>query len=244
MRNIAKSLTAAVTTAVALVGLHPAALASVLAYESFTPGFPVYAGGGTGFETAAWAGAGNTLSATSLCRIGLQTKGGSLLSESNGGISRNLTAPLGVAGTTVYISFLIQPQSDLSGFGYSGLFVGSATSTLFIGKPGNGATGLYVMESFGGAGQVASNVPVVPGSTTLLVLKAEFTAANEKFTLYANPVPGAAEPPNGVVKTDLDVGTVQGLSLYSIGHTFAFDEIRVGTTYADVVPFNDKERCK
>jgi hypothetical protein len=62
---------------------------------------------------------------------------------------------------------------------------------------------------------------------------ADFAAGNDKFTLYVDPTPGGAEPLTGTVKQDRDVGTVSALMLYSTG-AFSVDEIRIGTTYADV----------
>ena len=67
------------------------------------------------------------------------------------------------------------------------------------------------------------------------MLKAEFAAGNDQFTLYINPIPGAPEPGTGVVKNNSDVGTVAGLTIYSTG-AFSLDEFRLGETFADVTP--------
>ena len=77
------------------------------------------------------------------------------------------------------------------------------------------------------------------GKTALLVLKAQFLYGNDIFTLYANAVPGGPEPGSGTVKSDLDLGVVSNIGIYSTG-AFTVDEIRIGTTYADVVPVNPK----
>jgi hypothetical protein len=58
------------------------------------------------------------------------------------------------------------------------------------------------------------------------------------LTLYVDPTPGGPEPGTGVVKsdTDLTVGSnlgINSLVVYSTG-AFALDEIRVGSTFADV----------
>jgi hypothetical protein len=50
--------------------------------------------------------------------------------------------------------------------------------------------------------------------TALLVVKAEFTADIDKFTLYVNPLPGGTDPAVGTVKNNADVGTVNGLTIY------------------------------
>jgi hypothetical protein len=67
------------------------------------------------------------------------------------------------------------------------------------------------------------------------VVKAQFMAGNDVFTLYTNPVPGEAEPFAGAMKSDLDLGTVSRIGIYSTG-AFDVDEIRIGATYASVTP--------
>jgi hypothetical protein len=137
---------------------------------------------------------------------------------------------------------LLRPEGVLNDGVYNGFF-GVTLQTgfepeLFFGKPGESAVGQYVVEDRGSQpNQVSSGVNAVVGETAFLVLKAEFGAAggNDRFTLYANPTPGGAEPAGGAVKTSSNIGTVTGLTLYSTG-AFSFDEIRVGTTFADVAP--------
>ena len=234
--------------AIALVLLSQPAAATQLAEESFTPSFPVYASGGSGF-TGAWTVggfnaffAGYTARAKSLCYPRLQTTGGSVAGSafpSINGTVRNLAQPLGAPGTTVYVSFLMQPRGTLNDGVFNGFFGltlnGSAGNDLFIGKPGGGAVEQYVIENRGGAGQVTSGVNVRTGKTTLFVLKAQFMAGADVFTLYTNPAVGKPEPASNVVKTDVDLGTVSRIGIYSTG-AFVIDEVRIGTTFADVVP--------
>jgi hypothetical protein len=66
-------------------------------------------------------------------------------------------------------------------------------------------------------------------------VKAQFLNGHDIFTLYVNPVPGDSEPTSGAVKSDLDLGVVSAVGIYSTGG-FAVDEIRIGTTFADVTP--------
>ena len=80
-----------------------------------------------------------------------------------------------------------------------------------------------------------SSGAAVPGRTTLVVLKAEFLPGNDLFTLYVDPAVGRLEPASGAVKSDLDLGTVSRIGIYSSG-AFAIDEIRIATTYAEVLP--------
>ena len=155
------------------------------------------------------------------------------------GIVRNFASPLGAAGTTRYVSFLMRPEGTLNtgAFnGFFGLYLNASTGNdMFIGKPGNGPLNQFTLETRGGTMQAASGVNINAQQTYLLVVRADFTASNDRFTLYANPSVGSAEPALGTVKNDSDVGAVGGVTLYSTG-AYSLDEIRVGTTFADVTP--------
>jgi hypothetical protein len=230
-----KMLLLSITAGLSVVVLAQPAGGIQLAYEGFRPSFPVYASGGAGF-TGAWSGgSGYTTRAKSLCFPKLKaSEGGSIAGES-GSLSRTLAQSLGTSGTTRYISFLIQPLSDLAGFSFFGLLVNG----LFIGKPGAGAIDQFVIEDAGGANQVASASPVVVWRTALLVVKINFNAGPDVVTLYVDPIPGHPEPSGKTVKQNLDLGTVSSISIVSFGAVAGFDEIRIGTTYADVVPSGD-----
>lgn len=238
----------------ALLILSPtAAKAALLAYDGFNyapAGSDVLGqSGGAGFG-ASWLAGG--FNASEHANYDVQSGSltfGNLLTGGNrsqtsatasiAGLTRDLLTPLGTAGTTRYVSFLARPEVTLDAGAFNG-FLGlaleqSGEPELFIGKPGGGTTDRYVLEDRGGAAQVSSSVAPVLDQTALLVVKAEFMAGADQFTLYVNPVPGAAEPATGIVKNDSDAGTVSGLTIYSTG-AFSMDEIRVGETFADVTP--------
>lgn len=61
----------------------------------------------------------------------------------------------------------------------------------------------------------------------------ETLQGNDRFTLFVNPDISAG-PQFGVEKLDLDLGTANRITMYHTG-SFAFDEIRIGTTFSDVV---------
>lgn len=238
-----------VTTALLTALAGWPAQATPLAYDGVGLSFPLYANSGVGF-TAPWSQGGFNVGASeyslrprSLCYAKLDaSRGGSIAAEAGtafiNGALRTLRQPLGANGTTVYVSFLLQPQPN-DGFSFFGLTLnGSLGNDLFIGKPGGGAIDEYVIEHRGGFGQLTSGVPAIAGRTALLVVKAQFMAGNDVFTLYVNPTPGRDEPSSTVVKTDLDLGTVSRIGIYSVG-AFLVDEIRVGTTFADAVPSGD-----
>jgi hypothetical protein len=162
------------------------------------------------------------------------------ISGGNKGTLRNLATTLGTPGTTDYFSFLMQPTGTVGqGFddGHMGFSILGTLNQLYAGKPGVGAVNpnLYDIETVGGITRAPTNVPAVSGQTVLMVVRADFTAVNDTFTLYINP-PSATEPatPNAVLG-GYSVGTVTALQVSGPG-AFNFDEIRVGTTFASVVP--------
>jgi hypothetical protein len=231
-------------TAATLSVLSKPSAASLTAYDDFGPSFPIYANSGTGFSDPWTKGGFNTLgSGFVLSNTSLQkTSGGSVCGvaspEINGAV-RDLQQSMGAPGTTVYLSFLMQPQGTLNEGLFGGFFGvtlnGSLGNNLFIGKSGGGAADQYVLETQGGGGQAPSGSPVSVGHTSLLVLKAEFVSGDDVFTLYVNPKKGQPEPSAGAVKTGLDLGDVSTIGIYASG-AFCVDEIRIGTTYGDVVP--------
>ena len=238
----------ALLTASAVMVLSQPVGAGQVAYEGFGPSFPIYANDGTGFGGPWTQGGFNAFASgytpleSSLCSAKIKTSGGSVsgtaFSAINGAI-RNLAFPLGQNNTTVYVSFLLQPQGTLHNglfHGFFGLTLnGSLGNDLFVGKPGGGADGEYVLEARGGAFQVPSGTSAVVGRTALLVVRADFRPGKDLFTLYVDPKPSDPEPSSGAVEADLDLGVVSKIGIYSTG-AFAIDEVRIGTTFAEVVP--------
>jgi hypothetical protein len=194
--------------------------------------------GGSGWS-GAWQTPGGLdamISGSSLTSGNLAVSGGALstagFQPANQGSSvatwnRALGIPLGTENTTEYLSFLFRPDA---GFGfYGGLNFGG----VFVGRSGNQS--FYGLE--GPANNVnLSNVQVVEGQTVLFVLRVDFLPGNDRLSLYLNPSSGQPEPavPN-VVKTDLDLGTVDSLTINNYGG-FTTDEIRIGSSYASVTP--------
>ncbi len=238
-----------------LAGLGGPLSASQIAYDDFKRSFPIYANSGLGFN-GAWTQGGFNVFASgyehtdaSLCFGSLEAGGTSVSAGAfpaiNGAL-RNLAQQLGQDGTTVYVSFLVQAREPFGGGIFSGFFGltlnGSLGNDLFIGKSGGGALAEWVLETRGGGGQVSSGAPIVVGKTAFLVLKAEFLAANDVFTLYVDPPPGGVESGSGTEKADLNLGLVPRIGIYSSG-PFVIDEIKIGTTYADVVKGVRSQRC-
>ncbi|MBI3867566.1 MAG: hypothetical protein HY299_03460 [Verrucomicrobia bacterium] len=154
--------------------------------------------------------------------------------------SRNLSALMGLSGTTRYVSFLARADGAVGLGGQNGYFglllQGNRAPDLFIGKPGGGATNRWVIEDAGGAQQAAGDAPVVSGEIRWVVIRLDFADGNDRVALYFNPVAGQPEPgaPNAI-RTDRDLGTLSSLGLTSTG-AWSVDELRVGTTWESVAP--------
>ena len=240
MRRVRSACLTMLPIATILVGSQPAQ-ASPIAYEGFSMPLAPPFSGGSGFS-GPWSPSlqGYSWSDSTLRINGLQASGGSVSGDASvttGAFTSRDLATFFTFYPTVYVSFLLQPRGTLNeGIfgGFFGLILGGSSTDLFVGKPGGGAVDQYVLENVGGAAQVASGVSAVVGHTTLLVVKAQFSPGNDTFTLYVDPPLKGSEPASGAVKSDLDLGTLTSLGIYS-GGAFAIDEIRVGTTYADVV---------
>jgi len=151
---------------------------------------------------------------------------------------RNLPQ-FGQEGTTLYVSFLFRPET---GYGYYGgvNLTDDYGRGIYVGKSGADGYNNYGLE--GPLGVIdSSSVPVTAGVTAFIVLKAQFLAGSDIYSIFVNPaLDGSESAAPSAIKTNFD--PVPGSPL--VGTTFLFnnygyytiDEIRVGTTYADVMP--------
>jgi hypothetical protein len=104
--------------------------ASEIVYDGFGQSFPAYANDGVGFS-GPWAQGGFNAFASGYIQNPYSLSYPSLVAGSGGSVSgdafaaingaiRDLAQPVGADGTTVYLSFLVQPNGVLS----QGLFNG------------------------------------------------------------------------------------------------------------------------
>jgi hypothetical protein len=222
------------------------AVAELIAYEPFDYAAGVSlpgANGGIGFASA-WAAGGFNAKLFNLFQIspgaleypGLATKGtthvqADATAQGIAGLGRTLSRPLGTENGTYYLSFLHRPDGEAE---YGSIVLGTGQGDeLAIGK--SSSTGEYYISNRGGVGRILSGVPGEVGKTRLIVVKMEFLDGPDRFTLYMDPAPGKSEPANGFVKEDLDLKFADKLFLYSRA-AWSVDEIRLGTTWADVTP--------
>ncbi|WP_145435526.1 hypothetical protein [Lacipirellula limnantheis] len=153
----------------------------------------------------------------------------------NRGIDRTLSVPLGVEGTSAYVSFVMQPQGILNQGAYNGWFgLALRGSTDIVVGMGSFSGNKYGLEV--GFEQALTSTIAVVGKPVFCVLRIDFTEGVDPVYLYMNPQPGAAEPSAATASLiNLNVNFVNRVSLTGPGGS-AFDAIRIGTTFADVAP--------
>jgi hypothetical protein len=221
--------------------------AALLAYEPFDypDGTPLLQQtNGLGF-TSNWIPGGFNASIHEVFRIkagamkypGLATQGTNhasaeaVVGPGIAGLSRILSTNLTTPGATYYLSFLHRPDAPEE---YASVVIGTGElRELSIGK--SGSVKQYHVSQRGGVNRVLSDVEPIVGKTAFLVVKMEITEGPDRFTLFVNPVPGKPEPQNGFVKEDFDLEIADQVILYSRS-AWSVDEIRIGTTWADVTP--------
>jgi hypothetical protein len=231
----------ALSTALIQIASTYSASAGLIAYEPFS-----YAAsstldtqaGGSGFSGGWSSSTGTATVATpGLTYSGLTTSGNRVTTTvSNTTYSRSLLTTLGSVTGTYYFSVILRPDNSNNSNGAEFAVVGS-TASLYMGKPTTGNN--YVLDTVGNGGggsQSVSSTVATSGTAVLMVLRADLVAGGaDSFKLYLNPSllaePGSAD----ASKSSYDVGNITGVQFTgNIG--FSLDEIRVGTSYADVVP--------
>jgi len=236
-------IAAALVAAVIAFSAAPAR-AQLVAYDGFGNGpLANLAGstGGTGW-TSAWANASDNLtkiSGAGLSYAGLATTpGGAVTPTANGtwpsSIYQRAFGTLPAGTNSVYVSFLMRDDAAWGIWG--GVSFGSYPYKMTVGSPlGMYSYGMTLSEGLGDV----TNKPLIQGQTTFIVVRISKNtpAAGISYRMYINPAVGSAEP--GFADAQYGVGPVSNLpTALSIdnGTGFTTDEIRVGTTWASVLP--------
>lgn len=230
--------------------------AALQIYESFdyAPGTDLAdLDGGTGFGTRAWASDPDLSWMTngSLSYPGLATVGNAVATSPSIDFTgntpiRRISSPLtGVNGQTTWSSFLLRIDSAEG--------VGTEDDLAwFQMRPSGAGMGVRVGIWADGGGQMVfglsntsgvktlSNVTLSTGQTYLVVASILWSnAGDETVSLFVNPALGA-EPlvPNLSYSLDFGVLAIERIGLQSSMHTPSttiFDELKIGTSFADVI---------
>ncbi len=225
--------------------LNPSARAALLAYEPFDypAGEDIFTKNGGSGWTSSWtymSSRPGTISSPGLSHPSLATLGNALqtpavsVSTEPAVFVRGLPT-FGADDTTLYLSFLLRPDAS---YGYYG---GVNLGGLFIGKSGGVSDTTYGLE--GPLGDVVkSDTDVVTGTTVWLVVRAQFKAGHDLFELFVNPPTSGLPPVPSATKSNHDAGTADYFLVNNAGG-FTTDEIRIGTSYADVAPVPEPAAC-
>lgn len=206
--------------------------------------------GGLGWS-GAWT-ANNNVAAGTLTYPGLVTSGHRITTDGNGtGSFRSVNASAsGVAtadgkfgrdGTTLWLAFLMQRVSSTATGTFAGLSLWEDnTRQAYFGVLRDQPVWGMIVDPLGASGSVlASTFRVTNGSPVLVAGRFQFGAAGapDRLDLFLNPTPGTEPTTPAVTATGFNLRFNR--VLLNSGDTAtvaAFDEIRLGPTYADAVP--------
>jgi hypothetical protein len=221
----------------------PRASAQLLSYDGFGNGpLPDLQGsaGGTGW-VGSWS-SGSTdvtkIQGAGLNYTGLATTPGGAVTPTAGGVwpssiyARAFQA-LPPGTTKLYVSFLMRDDAAYGIWG--GVSFGNYPYAMYVGSPqGYYSYGLMMSQGLGDI----TNKPLVQGQTTLVVVRITKNAGSGvTYNMYLDPAIGTNEP--AFPAATYTLGPVNALPTsikIDNGTGFTTDEIRVGTTWASVLP--------
>lgn len=242
-----KTFRLALTAACALLLSSTLSHASLLLYEPFNytaGGSLTGENGGTGF-TSAWSPLSGsegttTVQANSLTYSTLPTSGNKVYinpTSTTSGESRDFS---NLNSGTVYLSFLANIDEGQRFFALRLTDAGGQKA--FIGRA-SGGSNWRVESNTGTTVTGATSIAASLDTTYFLVLRIDFSVSNARLRLYVDPTLGT-EP----LTADADITSsaafqINGLNI-ATGFTSGavttakgwYDEIRMGTTYADIAP--------
>jgi len=246
---------AAVATAALLLYSTPQAHAALVAYDGFeTENIAALGGqsGGTGWSAGTWSAvSGVNVQAASLSYTGgaVSVNGGSqtaaILNDTNNNsaVSRSFPSQTG----TVYFSFLFAAPAGLEETDFLSFQLNNDTNELSsaaIGMRNNMGNPFFTRLSTSGSATgttVNSSINTDSLATFFLVGKLTKSATNyDRIDLFVNPT-ALTEPVSADATSSADsgIGTVSVFNIRSVNldasDLYRFDEVRIGTSYADVV---------
>lgn len=221
--------------------------ASVLLTEQFDySAGSLYTGSG-GAWTESAAGTDPTVTGGSLTYTGLADSSGNAVQFAAAGSQGWTALSSGVSAGSVYFSFLMQVSSSVGAVAFASLESGSGLPAITVCIQNNGSGFNFGVKSGGTASTTSATFEsrdnVRDFNTTYLVAgRFDFGGAGGTDTyLYIDPTPGSADPgTGGAIVTDAPQtafnGTISRFYLLDTTPSVVFDELRVGTTWADVTP--------
>ena len=155
--------------------------------------------------------------------------------DDNIGVRRNFTAQ---ANGTYYTSFLFSVGADPAST-YAGVTLGGHA---YFGLAKVGSHSEFVAGNSFAATPVSSGITVQANTTYLLVGKIVFsTTADDTVSLWVNPTSSKetdAGSANAIYANDTTLTALDNIQAYqsTANYNMTIDELRLGTTWADVTP--------
>jgi hypothetical protein len=163
-----------------------------------------------------------------------------------------MVRPFASTSDTVYLGFLIRngggiDNADFLNFQVSDGATGNTTSALGVGIRNNPGNPFFARVGDSGSGSSTTNSSTNATVDTTFLLVAKFSKDGGSSTynrtdLFINPL-DANEPVTADATASSGVTGLSSLSLFSVrnfqpeaGDTVFIDELRIGTSFADVVP--------
>jgi hypothetical protein len=229
---------------------------AVPAYEGFdypanTPGSGWT--GGSGFADAWRNTTGGQIVAGSLSDpTGTLMTSGNRVDGRREFLTRDTATPYGTSGTEFWVSFLMrQAPQQIPGPSFTGLTIESPNigGSYYVGKPAGGAApDTLVIGDRSDLTYVSSGIPFEPDRTYFIVTRVQLSSvlgqSGDTATLYVNPTPGATPPTGGFTFTGNYAGGRPNMVFNATPDALtSFDELRVGTSYAEVAPTVPEPTC-
>jgi hypothetical protein len=220
-------------------------IGSTIAYEPFNyspAGAPVVGDGGngsTGFANNWYGDSSFTIATGNLTApVAVPAPSGNRVTAAafggNRNLSRDLSQPLGADNSTAYFSFVMEPEGIVGNGAFQGWFgfnLIAGLRSIVVGK--DSFHGTYSLQDNLGDQPVETNVQLVSGQPHFFVLAANFLPGNDLYRLYIDPPAGQPQPATAAAILNFDLQTIPTIGLTGPG-AFGFDELRIGTTWADV----------
>ncbi len=240
---------------IAAVTVLPAATIAQTNYEGFDFAGPALAGNASGtgwFTGSTWSvsSGGFNVGSGSLDAGDLATAGNHVVSTTNGAnIAARRMASAAPSSGEFWASIVV----DANGLGGGLTFNNAATGQLNLfsdtfatrARVGFGINGANFFYKLDGASGAPINVSVAGATNAPTLLVAKFDVTNGLFSMWANPTLGGANPTGGT-------SVASNVAFTRSGATFAgdvsfaglsanwggvqLDEVRLGTSFADVTP--------
>lgn len=220
--------------------------------------------GGTGFGSAAWASGVTSVNINggSLAYTGVNSAGNRLRFDGALGTQNEFRNVGTVDSGSFYFSFLVSRNNTTNRTFNFALYSGTASTgeKFAVGQYGTATAssdGNFAMSFLNNGTILTSSSPIAVGTgvTHLVVGRLDFDASgtNERVRIYIDPSATGGEPATPYLDgiSPLDLGSFDNIRPFAgntltTGNAFQavsadFDEIRLGTSYAAVVPIGVPE---